>query len=145
MKSSEDEVHTACSQCGAPVVDGLDCWGQLGALLAWEWQDPELLAVHFLTMASYNLQHPAQFTSAALEVLRAILIAHLDEGVATVELRRRVAEVTGGQQRVLKAERARRPHLRSCSMTIGDVYLRGQPQGASQRVRAWAVAIRNEL
>ena len=49
-----------CLECGTRRVDGLTCWEQLGAILAWEWQDPELQAVHFLTVASYTLQHPAQ-------------------------------------------------------------------------------------
>ncbi|HEY0736847.1 MAG TPA: DUF5946 family protein [Herpetosiphonaceae bacterium] len=49
-------------ECGGSTVDGLTCWEQLGALIAWEYDDPELAAEHFLTVAAYNLQHPAQFT-----------------------------------------------------------------------------------
>jgi hypothetical protein len=44
-----------CPECGAPGVSGTICWEML-----------ELLAEHFLTVASYNLQHPTQFTEAAL-------------------------------------------------------------------------------
>ncbi|MCB0185693.1 MAG: hypothetical protein KDE31_15605, partial [Caldilineaceae bacterium] len=60
------------------MVHALDCRGQLGAMIAWEWQDPELMAQHFLTIASYNLQHPAQFTAEALAGLREQFIDHLD-------------------------------------------------------------------
>ena len=133
--------HTTCPECGAPVVDGLSCWEQLGAILAWEWQDPALLAVHFLTVASYNLQHPAQFTDDALAGLRAAFIEHLDQGVSVAEVRRRVSSVAEGKMRVLKPEANRRPVLRPWPMTVADVYLPDQPQGAADRVRAWAAAI----
>lgn len=127
------------------MVDGFSCWEQLGAILAWEWQDPALAAVHFLTVASYNLQHPAQFTDEALAGLRAAFIEHLDQGIAMVEVRRRVSSVTEGKTRVLKPEADRRPVLRQWPMTIADVYLPDQPHGAADRVRAWAAAIRQAL
>ena len=68
-------------------------WSSWGRILAWEWQDPELPAVHFLTVASYNLQHPAQFTGPALVGLREQFVAHLDEGVPVTEIRRRVGRL----------------------------------------------------
>ena len=123
------------------MVDGFSCWEQLGALLAWEWQDPALAAVHFLTVASYNLQHPAQFTDEALAGLRAAFSEHLDQGIAVAEVRRRVSSITEGKTRVRKPEADRRPVLRPWPMTIADVYLPDQPQGAADRVRAWAAVI----
>jgi hypothetical protein len=136
---------TTCAECGAPLVDGLTCWEQLGAVLAWEAHDPELLGEHFLTVACYNLQHPAQFTEEALAGLRAALIDHLDSGVAVEELRRRAARVFDGPKRVLKREAERRPVLRRWPLTIADVYIPDRPQGAAGRVRRWAAAIRGEL
>ena len=59
-----------CPECGAPRVGGLACWEQLGVLLAWEHDDPALQREHFLTVASYNLQHPARFTDDAIAGLR---------------------------------------------------------------------------
>src|SRR5262249_19672063 len=85
---ASDTAET-CSECGAPRVDGLTCWEQLGALLAREGDDAELRAEHFLTVAAYNLQHPAQFTEAALAGLRSAFVERLDHGVAVEELRRR--------------------------------------------------------
>ncbi len=117
----------------------------MGAVLAWEWQDPELGAVHFLTVASYNLQHPAQFTAAALAGLREQYIAHLDQGVAVSEIRRRVGKTAAGATRVLKPEEERRPVLRQWSMTIADVYIPDRPDGAAGRVKAWAASIRKEM
>ena len=146
MEAESREVQSAvCPECGAPRVDGLSCREQLGAIGAWEWQDPALLALHFLTVASYNLQHPAQFTDAAIAGLRELFIAHLDQGMAVEEVRRRVAQSTAGSVKVLKPEAERRPVLRHWSMTIADVYIPGQPEGAAERVKAWAASIRAEL
>jgi Family of unknown function (DUF5946) len=117
----------------------------LGMLLAWEYDDPELQAEHFLTVACYNLQHPAQFTEATLAGLRAVFIEKLDYGLAVAEIRRRVGKAAAGAARVLKPEEERRPVLRQWAMTIADVYLPDQPTGAAVRVRAWAAVIRRAL
>jgi hypothetical protein len=134
-----------CPECDAPSVDGMTCWEMLGAIIAWEYQDPELLAEHFLTVASYNLQHPAQFTEEALTGLRAAFRERLDRGMAIAEIRRRVGAAVSGATRVLKPEYERTPVRRQWAMTIADVYLPDQPVGAAGRVRAWAAAIRREL
>lgn len=135
----------SCPECGAPSVEGLSCWAQLGGIIAWEWQDPELLAEHFLTVAAYNLQHPAQFTDAALAGLQTAYIDYLDHGIQIAEVRRRVGNVAAGATRVLKREEERHPVLRRWTMTIAHVYLPDQPAGAAARVRAWAASIRKEI
>jgi len=134
-----------CPECGAPSVNGLSCWEILGMLLAWEYDDPRLQAEHFLTVACYNLQHPAQLSEAALTGLQAAFIEHLDHGLAVAEIRRRVGKAAAGATRVLKPEGERRPALRQWAMTIVDVYLPDQPEGAAGRVRAWAAVIRRAL
>jgi Family of unknown function (DUF5946) len=63
-----------CPECGGPIVNGMTCWEQLGAIGAWEFQDPDLRAEHFLTVAAYNLQHPAQFTDETLADLHTAFI-----------------------------------------------------------------------
>lgn len=138
-------VDGVCPECGSPATDGLTCWAQLGAILAWEWQDPALQAQHFLTVASYNLQHPARFTGEALAGLRALFVEHLEQGTRIAELRRRVGRMAEGNRRVLKPERERRPVLRCWRVTIADVYQAGHPEGAAERVQQWAAAIRDEL
>lgn len=145
MEQTTHKNDRPCLECGAPRVDGMTCWEQLGALIAWEWQDPALLAQHFLTVASYNLQHPAQFTDAALTGLRMAFIDYLEQGISIAQVRRRVAQMAEGPTRVLKDDADRRPVLRPWRMTIADVYLPDQPQGAAERVKAWAAAIRSEL
>ncbi len=137
------ELH--CPECGAPSVNGMTCWEMLGAIIAWEYHDPELLAEHFLTVASYNLQHPAQFTETTLAGLRAVFLERLDHGLGITEIRRRVGKAAAGATRVLKPEAERQPVLRHWSMTIADVYLPDQPEGAAERVRAWAAVIRRAI
>ncbi len=138
-------ISQSCSECGAPLVDGLDCWEQLGAIIAWEWQDPELMAQHFLTVASYNLQHPAQFIEGVLAGLQQQFVEHLDKGVPVVEIRRRVSQLAEGSVKVRKPKIEQHPILRHWPMTIADVYLPDQPAGAADRVKAWAASIREEL
>lgn len=139
------QTAPTCPECGAPEVSGLTCWEQLGLLIAWEHEDPELQAVHFLIVASYNFQHPAQFTDETLASLRSVFIAYLDDGMAIPEIRRRVGESVKGNRRVLRPEAERQPTLRKWPITLADVYLPDKPAGAAARVRAWAAAIRDEL
>ena len=141
----ENRETESCPECGASLVDGMNCWEQLGAILAWEWQNPELMAEHFLTVASYNLQHPAQFTEDAITGLAQQFREHLDKGLPVTEIRRRVAQSAEGKTKVLKPEAERHVVLKHWSMTIADVYLPDRPQGAAARVKAWAASIRSEL
>ncbi len=145
MNEATQTHPSRCPECGAPRVNDLSCWEMLGMLIAWEYDDPELQAEDFLTVASYNLQHPVQFTEATLTGLQAVFIERLDHGLGIAEIRRRVGKAAAGATRVLKPEHERRPVLRRWSMTIADVYLPDQPQGAAERVRAWAAVIRQTI
>src|SRR3712207_3533925 len=113
MAQKSIDEQAPCVECGAPRTNGLTCWEQLGAILAWEYDDPELYAEHFLTVASYNRQHPAQFTDEALAWLRSSFVEHLDNGVPVTELRRRASRAYEGKQRVLKDESERTSVLRT--------------------------------
>ena len=70
MNPSKHEPLARCPECGGPRVDGMTCQEQLAVVLGWESEDPELSNLHFYTVASFNLQHPAQFTDEALTELR---------------------------------------------------------------------------
>lgn len=142
---SERTQSTDCAECGAASDAGLSCSERLGILIAWEQQDPDLLDVHFLTVASYNLQHPAQFTDAAIAGLRQAFIDRLDRGISIEAIRRRASAATEGSTRVLRRESERRPVRRAWTVTIADVCIAEQPAGAADRVRRWAAAIRAEL
>lgn len=117
----------------------------LGALIAWEYEDADLRAEHFLTVAGYNLQHPAQFTEAALAELHAVFVDHCDNGVPVADIRRRVGKAVQGSRRVFKPVAERQPKRRRWAMTIADVYRNGEASGAARRVREWAGAIRSDL
>jgi hypothetical protein len=145
MRPNRDSAYTLCPECGAPQVGGMNCWEQFGAILALEWQDSALLAKHFLTVACYNLQHPARFTDEALVGLRAAFVDYIDRGVTTAEIRTRIAHMVEGQQRVLRKDEESRPKLRHWRMTISDVYVPEHPEGAAERVKAWAASIRQEM
>jgi len=77
--------------------------------------------------------------------LHAVFVEHLDQGLAVTEIRRRVGKAAAGATRVLKPKHERQPVLRQWTMTIADVYLPDQPEGAAERVRAWAATIRREM
>ncbi|HEX5499021.1 MAG TPA: DUF5946 family protein, partial [Thermomicrobiales bacterium] len=108
-------------ECGAAPVDGAGCREMLGLVCAWEVDDPELAAAHFLTVASYNLQHPAAITDEATSGLRAMLIDAIDCGVPAAELRRRAGRMFAGARRVRRVPVDRDPVLRCWEMTIADI------------------------
>lgn len=133
-----------CDECGAPVDGTLDCRARLEGILAWEWNDPELQALHFLTVAAYHLQHPSAFLPEALERLWQNLGDYLDGRVTVDELRRRTGAAFDGPRRVLLPEEARVPVLRSWSSTVASVYPGAGPHAAADRVRSWADGVRRE-
>ena len=140
MYSRPDNEPTACAECGAPLIEGLTCWEQLGMVIAWEHNDTALLREHFLTVATYNIQHPAQFADGVLDGLRHDLREYL-AGTITVEaIRRQTSRAFEGNARVLRPAVERVPMLRLWTTTIADVYLPAQPQGAAERVRAWGAS-----
>jgi hypothetical protein len=128
---------SSCPECGADQRF-LTCADRLGLLLAWEVEDEALRAVHFLTVASYNLQHPAAFTHDAIAGLREAVCGYLDGRLSIAEIRRRA----GRASRILRPGGPAAPRLRAWPMTIDVVATPGNPTGAADRVRAWAATIR---
>lgn len=114
-------VEEACPECGAPKQEGMGCWEQLGLLIAWEAEDPELAAEHFKIVASYNLQHPAMFMDQSLAGLRDVFIKHLDEGMSIADIRKVVGQASEGSTRVYREKADRMAALRRWSMSITDV------------------------
>ena len=135
--------YATCAECGATDLDGLDCQGMFGVLLAWEWQDPELLSVHFLTVGSYQLQHPASLTDDAVDGLRTAFSRFLDGELTTEQIRAQTASAYDGAGRVRRRAGDIQPRLRTWSMTVADVYAGGQA-GAAARVRDWAQVVRSQ-
>lgn len=135
----------SCPECGASRINGLDCFGQLGQIIVWEYDDPELLAKHFLTLASYNLQHPARFTEVTIQELKTVFIDHLDKGLAIKEIRRKLSKKFAGAIPILQAKAQPNSYSHPWTLTINTVYLPDKPEGAANRVRVWAKSIRQCL
>ena len=143
--NDEFEKTEFCPECGAPLVNNMNCWEQLGGIISWEYDYPELLAEHFKTVACYNLQHPARYTDEAIAGLKTALIEHLDNNLSVAKIRKQNSRAYEGNRRVSKDIIKRCPVLRKWKMTISDVYIPNSPEGAAERVREWATALREEL
>ena len=133
-----------CPECGALSYDGLTCQERLHGILALEQADPELRALHFLTVTAYNIQHPAQFTPEAIAGLRLSFAEYLDKPITIDEIRRRNQDFNG-EKLVLRPFSERHTVLCIWRMTSADVYLPFQPHGTVERVKKWAESVKNEL
>lgn len=139
------DLRESCPECGAAWTSGLSCEEMFHQVLAWEAEDFDLLSEHFLTVACYNLQHPAMFQEEAIDNLKGGLILRIDQNAQVSELRRRAAQKFNGSQRVLRPVNERHAVLNSWSMTIADVHATGRAEGAADRVRNWGRRVRTEL
>jgi hypothetical protein len=106
-----------CRHCGAPApAEGGGCAAHFNALLALEWRVMmEVLGyvvgarpgespgerVHFLAVASFNLQHPAAFAPAFRDGLRASLTQVLAGQKSLGALRHETRVAGNGSTRVL--------------------------------------------
>lgn len=133
-----------CSECGAMSYDGLTCLGRLHGLLALEQHDAALQALHFLTVAAYNIQHPAAFTPEAVVSLRQSFLDYLDGRITLEQVKERSREFDGANK-VLKPVADRTPILRVWPVTTADVYKPSQPQGTAERAKKWVESIKSEL
>ena len=124
--------------------DGLTCQDRFHRILALENTDPELQALHFLTVAAYSIQHPAQFADDAIAGLRQSFSDYLDGRITIEDIKQR-NRVYNGPRRVLKSAFESIPVLRGWKMTTADVYLPRDPKGAAARVKQWAESVKSEL
>lgn len=142
---------TPCPDCGAAIADGETCRGMFEQLLANEYTFPSAFAaVHHLTVAAYNLQHPRGFSRGAIQMWRVIVSDTLD-GLATPEdfLMRARAQLAGGIK--VREPGAEPPENwpRTWPMTVADVIVpageTADADGHVHRVRQWAESIRSTL
>ena len=137
------DEQAECPECGAPQ-SRLTCRARLELLLAWEVDDEALRELHFLTVASFNLQHPAAFIDQARAGLEEAFRGYLDGQATIADIRRRAAGVDGAV-RIRRRSDEVRPQRRRWPVTIDAVAVPGQPADAAARVRSWAEAIRDTL
>lgn len=133
-----------CPECGGKQVAGKDCQSMLEDMHAWEWQIPELGALHFVFVAAYLLQHPSSLTPEAYSLLADSFTEHLNGNLGIDEIRRRHAQAIKGVMRVRRPEGDRGIVPRSWQMTIADAH-GGTQTGVADRVMTWAKAVRLEL
>jgi hypothetical protein len=133
-----------CSECGAFSHDGLTCQERLCGMVSLERTDPEMQSLHFLTVAAYNLQHPAQFTSEAVECLRRSFAEYLVNKIPIDAIKQQGQEFNGPKC-VLRPALERTPVLRSWEMTTADVFLPFQPQGTAERVKKWIESVHKDV
>ena len=132
-----------CPECGASQRH-LTCRARLELLLAWEADDAALRELHFLTVASYNLQHPAAFTDDARVGLERAFAGYLEGRLTIAQIRRQAAAVNGAV-RVRRQPSNVRPVRRDWAITIETVAVPEQAENAPARVRAWAESIHRAL
>jgi hypothetical protein len=135
-----------CPECGAADRRGSTCREQWHELLALEFSDPRAGAVHFLTVACYELQHPTQFDlhpearQQLADALRSVVL----HGRSVDDVRRRMGEAYDGSRSVLAADDAAPAVLGSWSHTVADVGP-PDPEVHVERVRACARSVVSDL
>lgn len=135
-------ANHVCSECGAALAPGNVCRDSFDALLALEWQVPDLRPeAHFFAVSSYVLQHPVSmgYTVEALGALRANMSRVL-AGESTLDaIKRSVRREAGGPSRVLRREGDPVPSrpVDRWPLTVADVLVAG-PGGYAEQVRRWA-------
>ena len=137
-----------CPECGALPLGGKRCNDVLMDLLALESLSPELQALHYYNVASYNIQHPAAFDPEAYAIMRMAFIDAVDGGWdardARRELKRRLAPFDG-PRKVLRPENERVIVPHAWRMTIADVVVADDPAATAARVIEWAKSVRMDL
>lgn len=119
-------------------------------MLAFEYENPESYgAVHHLTVACYNLQHPGGFTEAALAWMRASVAVAVNSGEPPQEWLRRARQQFNGKNKV-KVVRGpeevptRLPANLHWSMTVADIPLDSSTAYVAG-VQAWARQVLADL
>jgi Family of unknown function (DUF5946) len=139
-----DADFANCSECGALSRDGLTCEDRFHAILGLEREYPELAAMHFLTVAAYNIQHPAQFTPEAIAGLRKSFVDFLEGRIDIAGIRDR-GHYFDGNRRVLRPALERHPVLVCWKTTTADVYNPFDNAATAARVKCWVDSVKSEI
>jgi hypothetical protein len=134
-----------CDECGGHPRDGSTCRQQWDALLALEFSDHRAAAVHFLTVACYQLQHPTSFalTDGGRWSLQKAVRDVVVHGRPVASVRDAMQQAYDGSRRVRGMAATPTPTVR-WSTTVADV---GPPDPERHvgRVQAWAESVVADL
>lgn len=139
-----------CPGCGSrlPAVDGPvhaymtstpACWAAFNAVIAREFGDPSLMAVHRLTVDAWAVQHPGDGSRRAIQSVGlhlARLWVQLDKGLE--------GEKANAAMLSFAARKAELPVLAppaTFSVTVADVVGEVAPGHHRHAVRRWAEAV----
>jgi hypothetical protein len=141
----------ACPGCGAifPVLDGPvheymtsspGCWRAYGEVLAREYQNPALLAVHRLSVDAYAAQHPGGDSRQAIQsvgVHLARLCLFLEHGLSPEAANAAMLKV--GQTKAAMVKLA--PPTHPGEITVANVLAAEGDDAHMATVRAWARSV----
>ncbi len=143
-------AEQVCPGCGSrlPALDGPThaymtsspaCWAAFGRVNAREYQNPDLMPVHRLTVDAWAVQHPGDGSRRAIQSVGlhlARLMVQLDDGLSGDAAN---AAMLGFAAR--KADMLELPPRATYEMTVADVVDAETPDAHEKAVRAWAQAV----
>ncbi len=143
---------SVCPGCGSrlPAVDGPihaymtsspACWAAFGEVMAREYQNPDLMPVHRLSVDAWAAQHPGDGSRQAIQSVGlhlARLMVQLDDGLS--------GEAANAAMLGFASRKAELPVLEAppFSMTVADVVGAVAPDDHAEAVRRWARAVWND-
>ena len=113
-------MSAVCNQCGAVLEGGRTCESIFHEFLALEFEDPGYGRVHFLTVASYMIQHEG-YSDEFYVWVQSALRDYLEKGHSLKRIRKSAASGPGRAKGVLRPADARPLPKVAWSMTIADV------------------------
>jgi hypothetical protein len=140
-----------CPECGAPEVNGHTCREQYEGLLELETRDPAGAgSVHSLSVLCYVLQHPRDYSDAALNWGITSLQELLGNTGSQKEHGPKPRSLLAGWTRALfrrkpKFKAGKRPAIPSRWRVTIDQVFHADPNGHPERVQQWARSILADL
>ena len=141
---------SGCPGCGSrlPAVEGPThaymtsspaCWDAFGKVIAREFQNPDLMEVHRLSVDAWAVQHPGDGSRRAIQSVGlhlARLRVQLEGGLSLGD--------ANAAMLAFAARKSTLPELaprRAYSLTVADVVGAEAPRDHALAVRAWAQAV----
>jgi len=123
----------------AYMISSTACWAAFNAVIAREFENPDLMPVHRMSVDAWAVQHPGDGSRRAIQSVGlhlARLWVQLDRGLEG-EAANRV--MSGFARR--KAELPELPPRTCYTMTVADVIAAEEPSAHRAGVRQWAEAV----